>query len=170
MPNHMRLQRQPRRRLGVAALVAVVLVVSVIVVATNLEGWRAGYTESHAKACGALTYGAYRLMTSTSDAQAAEACFAHALPHCQAATLSATVTGVDTGATDTFLIQPPLGPLGGCQIVLTVSRWGIVPLANRSQTVTCQSVALAPDSLSVSACGSLGDITLPASHGALWNS
>ncbi len=166
-----RLQRQPSRRMGIAAVVAIVLVVGgVLFASSHLRNWQASYAASHAKACGTLRYAAGSLMSATADARAAEACFAHALPHCQAATLSASVMGVDTGATDTFLIQPPLGPLGGCQIVLTVSHWGLVPIANNTQTMTCQSVALAPDSLSVSACGSLGDITLPATHGAQWSS
>jgi hypothetical protein len=159
-----------RRAMIVCALAIIVEVtlIALVFLGDNLQQWRTGYVESHAQACGALTYAAGRLTTATVDAQRAEACLAHADSHCQAATLSASVMGVDTGEGYTFLIQPPPGPFGACQVVLTVSHWGIVPLTNRTETTTCGDVALTPDRLTVSACGKVGDVTLPSTQGAPW--
>jgi hypothetical protein len=49
-----------------------------------------------------------------------------------------------------------------------VSHWGIVPLTNRTETTTCGDVALTPDRLTVSACGKVGDVTLPSTQSAPW--
>ena len=159
-----------RRAIIVCALAVVVEVsqIALIFFGGNLQQWRAGYVASQAQACGALSYAAGRLTTATADARSAEACFAHADAHCQAATLSASVMGVDTGETYTFLVQPPFGPFGGCQIILTVSRWEIVPIANRTETAMCGAVTLGQDSLMVSNCGKLGTVTVPSTQGAPW--
>ncbi|HEX8996425.1 MAG TPA: hypothetical protein VF812_10375 [Ktedonobacterales bacterium] len=159
-----------RYRAAGMVVVALLLVAGLAYASANLQQWRASYAESHAEACGALKYAAGRLFTPTADAQRAEACFAHAVPACRAATLNASVMGVDTGATDSLIVQPPLGPFGACQIVLRVSHWGLVPVANHTETMACRSVALTPESLRVMGCGTLGDITLPATQGSPWGS
>ncbi len=155
--------------LGAFALVVEVALIALVFFGGHLQQWRTGYVESQAQACGALTYAAGRLTTATSDAQRAEACFAHAEAHCQAATLSASVMGVDTGVAYTLLVQPPLGPFGACQIVLSVTRYGLISMPNRTETATCGGVALAADRLMVPNCGTLGPVTLPSTQGAPWD-
>ncbi|HZC06458.1 MAG TPA: hypothetical protein VE338_12550 [Ktedonobacterales bacterium] len=154
------------RRTLIVGAITLLAMVALIYAGANLQQWRTDYTQGHAQACGALHYAAGRLMTTTTEAQAAEGCFAHAFSDCHAATLSASVMGVDTGATDTFFVEPPLGPFGSCQIVLTVSHWGLVPIANHTETMTCQTITRTPGQLSVSGCGTLGTVTLPATQGA----
>lgn len=159
-----------RRAIAICALTVFVEValIALVFFGDNLQQWRTGYVESQAQACGALAYAAGRLTTATAEAQRAEACFFAAETDCHAATLNASVMGVDTGESYTLLVQPPLGPFGGCQIFLTVAHWGIVPIANRTETATCGGVALGKQSLMVSACGTLGTLTLPATQGAPW--
>jgi hypothetical protein len=153
---------------GALALVVEVALVALVFFGGNLQQWRTGHVESQAQACGALTYAAGRLTTATTEAQRAEACFFAADTHCRVATLSASVMGVDTGTHDTFLIQPPLGPFGACQIVLSVTHYGLISMPNRTETATCGGVALSPTRMTVSACGAVGDVTLPSTQGAPW--
>ena len=157
------------RRVRIISAIALLVGIALLVTLANFGQWRASYTEGHAHACGALQYTPGSLLTATTDAQAAEACFADALPRCQPATLIVGIRGVDTSALDTLLIQPPFnspfGPLGACQIVLSVVANGVASL-DRTETVTCQGIALTSTSLTVYSCGTDGDMTLPATQGA----
>ena len=150
------------------ALIVEVALIALVFFGGNLQQWRTGYVASHAQACGALTYAAGRLTTTTAEAQRVEACFAHADAHCQAATLSASVMGVDTGERDILVVQPPLGPFGACQVLLSVTRYGLISMPNRTETATCGGVVLGPTRMTVSACGAIGDVTLPSTQGAPW--
>ncbi|HET9110356.1 MAG TPA: hypothetical protein VFN78_05990 [Ktedonobacterales bacterium] len=145
---------------GVVTLLAALIVVGAVAVDRLDQGRTAS--------CGALHYAAGGLISSSSDAQQAESCFANAASQCRPATLSASVMGVDTGTADTLVVEPPLVPWDSCRITLTATHYGMIHLANPAMTATCRSATMTTNGLHVSGCGKLGDLDLPAVKGTGW--
>ena len=94
-------------------------------------------------------------------AQAAEQCFADAIPACMATALAVTWLGVDAGVTRTFSLS---GTTANCTITDEVQHYrvpaGVPPGA--TATYICLSAATAADSLQFLGCGADGDVTVPA--------
>lgn len=92
-----------------------------------------------------------------STAQAIQ-CFVQAHQQCQAASLSYSSNGTDTGSTDTYYTA---NSLGGCALSGTNNFYGMV----RSGTTdfTCSSLQQKPDGLHLLSCGQFGDQLIPSS-------
>ena len=148
---------------AIAAAAALVITAAIIVgvLLNNAHQSNRLTGQDHPTACGALAYAAGRLMTATASAQGSATCFAHAVSVCHAASLSATVMGVDTGQSYSFAVS------GGCQAAVTRTLSGIT-VQKTSETVICQGVSAAADALQFTGCGDLGDISLPTTRGAAW--
>ena len=154
-----------RRPLVIAISAAAALVLVAIIIGALLNNARQPNRligQDHPTACGALAYAAGRLMTSTASAQTSATCYAHAVAACHAASLSATVMGVDTGQAYSFAVS------SGCQAAITLTHSGIgpQPTATTATTATCQSVSATADALQLTGCGALGDLSLPTTRGA----
>lgn len=151
--------------IAVSAAAALVIVAAVVVgvLLNNARQPRTLTNQGHPAACGTLAYAANHLMTQASAAQSSATCYANAVKACQAATLSATVMGVDTGLAYSF------GVSSACQPAITRTLSGIGP-QKTSTTATCQSVTATASELDFTGCGTLGDLTLPTTRdGSLSN-
>lgn len=100
-------------------------------------------------------------VTST-GAQQAESCFAHAYQTCSPATLTASINAVDSGTTHTFTIQ---NSAGSCTVTDTAQTRVIPRPAGPATTYSCGGVSQMSSGLVVSGCGSEGDVTVPAPSG-----
>ena len=97
---------------------------------------------------------------TSSGAQQAEDCFFQAYQACNsAATFSATINGVDAGTTHMFSLS---GASGSCGIT-DVAQTRVIPRpAGPQMTYTCAGLSQTSQGLVFSACGDLGDVTVPA--------
>lgn len=91
-------------------------------------------------------------------AQQAETCFLQAYQTCSAATLEVHIMGVDTSQMHTFSLSPSGS---GCAVSDT-EQSTIVPAGTTpARTYACASLSQQAGNLVFSACGALGDITVP---------
>ena len=113
--------------------------------------------------CGSVTIrGASQAPADAAAAQAAEGCFAAAVPACAPATLEATWMGVDAGVTRTFSL---LAQQGGCAVGDQAQHYMVPARPGGPQsaaTYTCAGVDAAADGLHFRACGADGDVTVPS--------
>lgn len=149
---------------AVAATAALVIIAAIIIGVLLNNGHQANRLtgQDHPTACGALTYAAGRLMTTTASAHGSATCFAHAVSACHAASLSASVMGVDTGQAYSFAVS------SGCQAAVTRTLSGVTA-PKTTATATCQSVTATASELDFTGCGTLGDINLPTTRSAPFN-
>jgi len=105
--------------------------------------------------CGAINTG---LGATSSDADSAAAsCFLQAYATCQAATLTANFTGIDSGVRRTFfLVKEP----GKC-LVVNVAENYVIPGFTNDRTQLCSSVQQKNKGIVIKSCGVDGDIVLP---------
>lgn len=154
-----------RRTLLIAISAAAALVIVAVVVGILLNNARQPQHtltgQAHPTTCGTIAYAAGHLMTQASAAQSSATCYANAVNACHAATLSATVMGVDTGEAYNFTVSSE------CQPALTRTLGGIGPQTT-STTANCQSVTTKASELDFTGCGTLGDLALPTTSGAPW--
>jgi hypothetical protein len=160
-PSQVRRLRRPLIVIAIAALLGVTLLLG----AAHLDQVKASYWQGRATPCGALHFAAGRLITATDEADAAEACFARAASRCQAASLTFSIMGVDTGTAVTLLVEPSLPPSSGCTLVDIADAYNASLRSATTTTYTCAGVTLTSDGLRVSGCAHEGNFTLPATHG-----
>ena len=151
-----------RRRWRVALIVAGVVAIVLVGVLANSEALRATYWTARAENCGSLAINMNTLVTSTADAQHAETCYAQAAAHCRPAVLLVNAVDPASNATYSFLVEPPIGATGACELAAGTD---VSDGTGDSNTVApCQRVTQTPKALKFAACGGLGDVTLPAIH------
>ena len=151
-----------RRRWRVALIVAGVVALALVGVFANSESLRATYWTARAENCGSLAINMNTLVTSTADAQHAETCYAHAAANCKPAVLIVNAVDPNSNATYSFIVEPPMGATGACEIAAGAD---VSDGSGDSNTVApCQHVAQTPKALTFAACGGLGDVTLPSVH------
>lgn len=116
-----------------------------------------------AQKCGSVQGNPRNLTGSGPDAKQAENCFWQAYQKCQAASLSYTLTGVDTIIKHTFTINK-----NGQQCsVSDMVQHAVVPAPlSAAKTYTCTGVVQQADGLHISNCGIDGTILIPAQPGA----
>lgn len=125
---------------------------------TNAAGApNAGGQHSRPQQCGEITVAGGRTV-AISTAQA-ENCFWEAFQHCQPASLTVTMMGVDAGTLHTFTLAPK-----GSACVLTDQQQTYVVPGKRSptHTYTCTSLAQQQGGLRFQSCGADGDVYVPA--------
>ncbi len=151
-----------RRRWQVGLVVAAVVALVGVGVFANGEGLRATYWTARAANCGSLALNQQTLVTSTTDARRATTCYAQAAAHCQPAVLVVNAVTPELNATYSFLIEPPLGQTGGCELAINAD----VSDASGESTgvIPCQGITQTATALKFTACGSLGNVTLPTVH------
>ncbi|MEH1874775.1 hypothetical protein [Nostoc sp.] len=105
--------------------------------------------------CGAINTG---LGATSSDANStAAACFLQAYTSCQAATLTANFTGIDSGVRRRFfLVKEP----GKC-LVVNVAENYVIPQFSSDRAELCSSVQQKDKGIVIKSCGVNGDIILP---------
>lgn len=111
-----------------------------------------------AAACGSVnSLGGH---VTSSGAKQAEDCFFQAYQNCtSAATLTASINGVDSGTTHNFSLS---GSSGACTIT-DVAQTRVIPRpAGPQMTYTCAGLSQTAQGLDFSSCGDLGDVTVPA--------
>ena len=97
---------------------------------------------------------------TTSGAAQIEDCFFQAYQSCAPATLRAQINGVDAGTTHMFSLS---GSTGACTIT-DAAQTRVVPRpAGPQMTYTCSGMSEDANGLTVSGCGDLGDVVIPAS-------
>jgi hypothetical protein len=150
-------QRQKRRWWPEGALLAVWLVFPTLAACGTST-----VIPNVAHQCGTVHVAAARVLPAdAAAASAAESCFAHNYASCQAAVLTVTTMGVDTGTTQTFAEHLSNGQ---CTVTDTVQGY----TANGggktfpAQTYTCTGVHQQADGLHFSACGQQGEVLVPA--------
>ncbi|HEX8982551.1 MAG TPA: hypothetical protein VF792_07275 [Ktedonobacterales bacterium] len=147
--------------LVIVAVVAILLAFAFV----NREGLRATYWTARGDNCGTLAVNAHALVTSTADAQRAETCYADAAAKCKSALLVVNAVNYNINATYTFLVEPPIGPTGACEIAVTED---VSATSGDNYSVSrCQGVTQTPTALKFAACGDLKDVTLPAIHAGI---
>lgn len=112
-------------------------------------------------ACGSITIGGTQRPADPAVAQAAEQCFAAAIPACTPTSLAVTWLGVDAGVTRTFSLS---GASGSCTATDDVQHYR-VPETNppgATATYPCLGAALTATGLQFTGCGADGDVTVPA--------
>ena len=116
-------------------------------------------TPVQAQKCGSVQTNPRGVPLNEPAAKQAEDCFWQAFQKCQAATLSYTLTSVDTVVVRTFTIQ---GSGEQCSIKDAVQHAIVPAKLSAAKTYTCTGVAQKVDGLHFSACGDDGDVTVPA--------
>lgn len=115
--------------------------------------------------CGTvLISGGRQAPTNGPVAQQAETCFSRAYAKCQAAALTLTIMGVDSGVIRTFTLQRNSG--GACQVMDARHTYIAPSHDSPTATFTCaglQAAQGAQGGLVVVGCGADGDIAIPAS-------
>lgn len=151
-----------RRRWRVVLIVAAVAAIALVGVLANSEALRATYWTARAENCGSLAINMNTLVTSTADAQHAETCYAQAAAHCRPAVLLVDAVDPVSNATYSFLVEPPIGATGACELAVGAD---VSDGTGDSNTVApCQHVTQTDKALTFATCGGLGDVTLPSIH------
>jgi hypothetical protein len=112
--------------------------------------------------CGTVHIAAGRVLPAdVAAAASAENCFAHSYASCQAAVLTFTAMGVDTGTTQNFAEHLSNGQ---CTVTDTVQGYTAVGGGKTfpARTYTCARVQQQADGLHITACGQQGDVLVPA--------
>ena len=97
--------------------------------------------------------------TDTSKAKLSENCFWMAFQRCQPATLNFVAHSLDTAADHTFTIKSSNGK---CSISVTVKNYIVPNHLTATHTYTCGNLQMRADGLHFIACGSIGNILIPA--------
>lgn len=144
------------------ARVVVVLVAlgAILLVSLTREPMRAAIWQRLGQPCGTVgTTLQGRPLTDPTTTQRTEACFVDGYAHCRAVSLDDMYNFGDGYTTDTFVVEPALGPLAGCAVADAL-RTVIVGGGTFTRTERCAGVVQRPDGLHVLGCGPLGDITV----------
>ena len=150
------------RRLRLILLVVVVLAV-IVVLALSVEPARAAVWRAVGQQCGMLDFPRTPVPPVPRDYVPAEDCFAIAYYRCQAATLTARQSGIDTILTQTFVVEPALAFVLPCGLADVWSSSVDAGRIRRSGTESCQGLTQQPDGgLLFQGCGQLGDIVVPS--------
>lgn len=159
----------PSRRSGARpALVLGALALLLVGGVGFLVAWSHGAFESRlmywrdrGQVCGSVTYGPNGALTNRGAAERAVACFVAAHARCQAAVLTRNVGGMDTGETDTFVVEPR-DTGGGCDVGLHTSFGIVGSPRTTTREVPCTRVTTsASGALTIGGCQGLDDITMP---------
>ena len=97
--------------------------------------------------------------SDTSKAKMSENCFWQAFQHCQPATLEFVAHSLDTAADHTFTIKSNNGK---CSVSGTVKNYIVPNHLTATHTYTCGNLQMQADGLHFIACGSAGNILVPA--------
>jgi hypothetical protein len=107
--------------------------------------------------CGSVVIAAGQRVTTDTAAQS-ENCFWQAFSHCQAASLTVTTMGVDTGVVRIFTTKQAGS---GCMITDQAQSYRAPNYKGPLQTYTCAGVAQRQGGLLFQSCGADGDIAVP---------
>ncbi len=94
-----------------------------------------------------------------SKAKMASNCFWQAYQKCQVASLTLKVHSLDTGANHVFTTK---NINGKCAITDTVTHYIVPNNAKTTRSYTCSGLTMQTDGLHFTACGSIGNIVIPA--------
>jgi hypothetical protein len=143
--------------------VVVVLVAlgSILLASVTLDPMRTAVWQALGQKCGTVGTGLDgRPVVNSATAQREEACFVSGYVHCRAVTFANAVDFQDGTTTQTFVVEPAVGPLVGCGVVVSASTYfdGGRQLQRMER---CKGVLQHPDGLTVLGCGTLGHIVIP---------
>jgi hypothetical protein len=137
-------------------LVALGVILVFLCTCCNLPSWPTVVWQALGHECGSV--GTSVAGIASSGATQAEACFFHAYQHCTAATLNASITKVDFGASYRFVIEP----YGFTCVVGAIWTERSRPLLSGiPQLGYCGSVQLDAKGLHVLGCQGIGDVFVP---------
>jgi hypothetical protein len=107
--------------------------------------------------CGSVSIGAGQQIV-TDNAGQAENCFWQAFKHCQPATLTVTMIGVDSGIIRTFTIKPTGST---CTIIDQAQTFQAPNHKGPLQTYTCAGLVQQQGGLLFQSCGADGNVAVP---------
>jgi hypothetical protein len=147
-----------RTAIGLAILVALG---GILLASVTLEPMRAAVWQTLGQKCGTVGTGLQgRPLVDPATTTREEARFVRAYARCQAATLDDTVNFGDGTTTQTFVVEPAVGPLVGCGVADALTTNIVGGSGPFRRTERCAGLVQRPDGLHILGCGTLGDIDI----------
>lgn len=155
-------QTKVRHWIRPTVIAAIVLLVlgGVALLCVTIEPFRTTVWRTVGQNCGQVVTGEFQAANGADQTRAqVEACFMRAWTACRAATMSVETHNLDTGSSDTFVVEPAFGPLRPCGLSDAWSQ--TVNVHTTVGFTTCANVTQQPDGLHFIGCGQFGTIVAP---------